>query len=277
MRFLKQLGAVGVVSLIGGNLVAHMSDNPLLALALGVATAVLAILAYRWVVRRTEQRAPDELAPDGAGRALRRGTLLGIVLFGAVIATIWVLGYYRIDGPGTVLGALGVLGAMVAAATTEELIFRGILFRHLERRTGTWIALISTGLLFGLMHLANPNASLWAAIAIAVEAGGMLGAAYVATRSLWLPIGLHLGWNFAEAGIFGTEVSGKASEGLLDGVLSGPALLSGGGFGPEASVFSLLAGLLATAAFMRLARRRGLVVPRRRGSTPAGRTATLAR
>ncbi|WP_203905748.1 CPBP family intramembrane glutamic endopeptidase [Virgisporangium aliadipatigenens] len=277
MRFLKQLGAVALVSVIGSNLVAQVSDNPILTLALGAATAVLAILAYRWVVRRTEQRTPDELAPEGAVRPLWRGTLLGVALFGAVIVAIGALGHYRVDGPGTVLGALGVLGFMAAAATTEELIFRGILFRHLEKRAGTWIALGSTGLLFGLMHLANPNASLWAAIAIAVEAGGMLGAAYVATRSLWLPIGLHLGWNFAEAGIFGTEVSGKTSEGLLDGVLSGPALLSGGAFGPEASVFSLLAGLLATAVFMWIARRRGFVVPRRRGTTPAELTATLAR
>jgi membrane protease YdiL (CAAX protease family) len=277
MRLLKQLGAVAIVSLIGSNLVGPVQDGPLLRLVFGVATAVLAILTYRWVVRRTERRAPDELGRPGAASALGRGALIGVALFAAVILNIAFLGHYRIAGAGSVLGALGVLGFMAAAATSEELIFRGILFRIAEQRIGTWLALTLTAALFGLMHLANPNASLWAAIAIAVEAGGMLGAAYAATRTLWLPIGLHLGWNFAEAGIFGTEVSGKTSDGLLDGVLSGPALLSGGEFGPEASVYSLLAGGLATIVFMWLARRRGNVVPRRRGNTPAESATTLAR
>ncbi|MGP3915880.1 hypothetical protein [Nonomuraea sp. 10N515B] len=87
---------------------------------------------------------------------------------------------------------------------------------------------------------------------------GMLAAAYAATRTLWLPIGLHFGWNFAAAGIFGTEVSGNGTpQGLLDGVTSGPALLTGGAFGPEASPYTVVFGVLLTIAFIWLARRRG--------------------
>ena len=104
----------------------------------------------------------------------------------------------------------------------------------------------------------------------------MLAAAYVATRTLWVPIGLHFGWNFAAAGIFSTEVSGNgATEGLLHGVTSGPALLTGGDFGPEGSPYSVVFCVLATIAFMWLARRRGNLVPRRRGARP-GTTATLS-
>lgn len=169
-------------------------------------------------------------------------------------------------------GAAGLFGFMAAAAVTEELMFRGILFRIVEERTGTWIALVLTGLVFGLMHLGNQHASLWGAIAIAVEAGGMLAAAYAATRTLWVPIGVHFGWNFAAAGVFGTEVSGNgATQGLLHGVTSGPAVLTGGDFGPEASPYAVVFGLLLTVVFMWLARRRGNVVPLRRGAT-----ATLA-
>ncbi len=165
---------------------------------------------------------------------------------------------------------------MAAAAVTEELIFRGILFRIIEERAGTWMALALTGLLFGLSHLLNQHASLWGGIAIAIEAGGMLAAAYAATRTLWVPIGLHFGWNFAAAGIFGTEVSGNgAPEGLLHGVTTGPALLTGGDFGPEASPYAVLFGVLLTIAFMWLARRRGNLVPRRR-SARAGATTTLS-
>src|SRR5262249_28757908 len=150
-----------------------------------------------------------------------------------------------IDGWGSATGALALLGFTVAAAVTEELIFRGVLFRIIEGRIGTWLALALTGLLFGMSHLFNAHATVWGALAIAVEAGGMLGAAYVATRNLWVPIGLHFAWNFAEGGIFGTDVSGtNTPAGLLHGVLSGPTALSGGEFGPEASVYALLAGVV---------------------------------
>jgi hypothetical protein len=107
-------------------------------------------------------------------------------------------------------------------------------------------------------HLLNPDASLWGAIAIAVEAGGILAAAYAATRNLWIPIGVHFGWNFAEAGIFGTEVSGNGkNDGLLHGVTSGSTLLTGGKFGSEASPYTIVFGLLLTVLFMWLAHRRG--------------------
>ncbi|MEV4758803.1 CPBP family intramembrane glutamic endopeptidase [Micromonospora sp. NPDC049559] len=277
MRLLKQLGAVAAVAFAGSLAVGAVSGNAPLTLVLGVATAVLALVTYGWVVRRTERRAPVEVARAGAGAAVGRGLLIGAGMFAAVIVNIAFLGGYRVTGWGSALGALGFFGFTAAAAVTEELIFRGILFRIVEERLGTWLALALTGLLFGLSHLLNPHASLWGAIAIAVEAGGMLAAAYAATRTLWLPIGLHFGWNFAEAGIFGTEVSGKSGDGLLDGVLSGPALLTGGEFGPEASAYSVLAGVVLTLVFMALARRRGHLVPRRR-RTPAGAaTATLSR
>ncbi|GAA3769659.1 type II CAAX endopeptidase family protein [Plantactinospora mayteni] len=278
MRLLKQLGAVGAVALVGSLAVNAVQGNAFLTLGLGVATAALALLAYAWVVRRTERRAPTEVAGAGAGAALGRGVLVGVGLFTAVVANIALLGGYRVDGGGSATGVVALFGFMAAAAVTEELLFRGILFRIIEERAGTWGALALTGLLFGLVHLFNPNASLWGALAIAVEAGGMLAAAYAATRSLWLPIGLHFGWNFAAAGIFGADVSGRSGPaGLLDGVTSGPILLSGGEFGPEASLYAVLAGVVLTVVFMRLARRRGHLVARRRRTAQPDTTATLSR
>jgi membrane protease YdiL (CAAX protease family) len=213
-------------------------------------------------VRKTEQRVPTEIALNAG--ALGRGAALGAGLFAFVIANIAVVGGYHLLGWGSAGGAIALFGFSAAAAVTEELVFRGILFRIVEQRIGTWLALTLTGLLFGLLHLFNAHATLWGALAIAVEAGGMLAAAYAATRNLWVPIGLHFGWNFAEGGIFGTSVSGTDSpEGLLRGAVSGPEALSGGGFGPEASVYSLAAGLAVTAGFLWLARRRGNLVPRR--------------
>ncbi|GII60259.1 CAAX amino protease [Sphaerisporangium krabiense] len=268
MRLLKQLVPVALVAFVGVAVVSAVKGNAFLALPLGVATAVAAVLVYARVVRWSERRTPMEVAAEGAAGGIARGTLVGVALFAAVIVNIALVGGYRVDGPGSPAGAAGLLGLMAAVAVTEELLFRGILFRIVEERLGTWPALALTGVLFGLSHLFNEHASLWGAIAIAIEAGGMLAAAYAATRTLWVPIGVHFGWNFAAAGIFGAEVSGSGTpQGLLHGVTSGPGLLTGGEFGPEGSLYAVVAGLLLTGVFMWMAHRRGTMVPLRRRAT----------
>ncbi|MEU8697548.1 CPBP family intramembrane glutamic endopeptidase [Streptomyces sp. NPDC048680] len=263
MRVVRQLLAVVAVWMIGGQCVAAVDGNPWLTLVVGLLAVVLAVVSYRWVVGRTERRPVTEMAPEGAPSAVGRGVLIGVALFVAVLTNLAFAGDYAVDGLGSVTGAVGLFGVMAAAAVTEELVFRGVLFRLVEERAGTWLSLVLTGALFGLMHLLNPNASLWGAVAIAIEAGGMLAAAYAATRKLWLPMGLHFGWNFAASGIFSTEVSGNdTSKGILDSTTSGSKWITGGDFGPEGSVYSVLFGVLLTAAFMWLAHRRGNVVPR---------------
>ena len=278
MRVVWQLVAVLTIALIGNQAVAAGQGNPWLTVGLGVLTAALGVLGYRWVVRRTERRPVTEVARQGAVAAGARGVLIGLALFGAVMLNIASAARYEINGLGSVTGAVTLFGVMTAAAVSEELLFRGILFRIIEERAGSWIALALSGLLFGLLHLANPDATLWGAIAIAIEAGGMLAAAYVATRKLWLPIGLHFGWNFAESGIFSTRISGtNTHQGLLDSTLSGPQLITGGDFGPEGSVYSVVWGVLLTVVFMWLAHRRGHIVPRRRRAGRGEAVATLPR
>jgi len=278
VRLLKQLVAVAAVAFAGGQAVAAVQGNAWLTLALGVVTAVVAVLVYAWLVRRTERRAPTEVAHAGAAARITRGVLIGAGMFAAVIVNIAFLGGYHVDGLGSVTGAVALFGFMAAAAVTEELLFRGVLFRIVEERTGTWIALLLTGAVFGAMHLLNPDTSLWGAIAIAIEAGFMLAACYAATRNLWVPIGLHFGWNFAASGIFSVVVSGNGqSKGLLDATTSGPALLTGGDFGPEGSLYTVAAGVVLTLLFMWLARRRGHIVPRRRRAAGAPATVTVSR
>ncbi len=84
-----------------------------------------------------------------------------------------------------------------------------------------WDSILSA-LVFGLLHMINPGATLWAGIAVAIEAGILLAAAFVLTRRLWLAIGIHFAWNFVEGGIFGTPVSGTAPSGLFQAQLIGP-------------------------------------------------------
>jgi hypothetical protein len=95
-----------------------------------------------------------------------------------------------------------------------------------------------------------------------VEAGILLALAYVVTRRLWFAIGTHAAWNFTQGGIFGLAVSGHGSEGLLIGRTSGPEWLTGGKFGPEASVISIVVCLAASGLLLLRARRLSLLVPR---------------
>jgi membrane protease YdiL (CAAX protease family) len=130
----------------------------------------------------------------------------------------------------------------------------------MEESLGTWLALLISALIFGLMHIANPNATLWSALAIAIEAGIMLAAAYTLTRRLWLPIGIHFAWNFVQGGIFGVAVSGNGVRGLLQSTLSGPALLSGGEFGAEASIFAVIVCLAAGVYLIQAAWKKGNIL-----------------
>ncbi|MFJ9931092.1 MULTISPECIES: CPBP family intramembrane glutamic endopeptidase [Streptomyces] len=277
MKLVWQILAVVAVGAVGGQSVTAVQGNPWLSLLLAALTVVLSVFVYRWVVGRTERRPVTELAREGARGALLRGLAIGVAMFGCVIANIYLLGDYKVHGFGSLTGAVALFGFMAGAAVTEELMFRGLLFRLVERGLGTYIALALSGAVFGAVHLLNQDATLVGGVAIAIEAGGMLAAAYAATRSLWLPIGLHFGWNFAESGIFGTEVSGNGdTHGLLDASTSGTKLITGGEFGPEASVYSVLFGALLTVAFLWLAHRRGHIVPRQRAER-VNALATLAR
>ena len=246
------------------NTVASALTNPLVSLVVGPAMGVLVLWLYAWFVGRIEGRSVVELDRPRATR-LAVGALGGLALAALTIGIIALLGGYQVTGIGTVAGALTVVGMMCAIAVTEEVLFRGVILQLLQRAFGTWIALAGSSVLFGLVHLLNPGATLWGAVAIAVEAGLMLGAAFVATRSLWLPIGLHLGWNIALVALFGTVSSGSGAQGsLVEGVTQGPIWLTGGAFGPEASLVAVLACSAVTAVLLVWAHRNGRIVPRPR-------------
>jgi uncharacterized protein len=157
---------------------------------------ISALLAYYWFVRIIEKRNVTELALPFAVKELLTGALLGTVLFSTTISILWLLGYYQILAVNTIQEMIPWLLIAIISGTLEELLVRGILFRIMEESLGTWIALIISALIFGALHLTNPNATLWAGLAIAVEAGILLAAAYVYSRRLWLPIGIHFAWNF---------------------------------------------------------------------------------
>lgn len=227
-----------------------------IVVALVLAAAMLAL--YARMVRWFERRPVGELAAEGATARVLGGVAIGASLFVLVYAVLAALGVARWHGVEASAHVWAALGAAAAAAVGEELVFRGVVFRLLEDSFGTTVALIASAGLFGLAHAGNPGATWISTVAIMLEAGALLGLAYAWSRSLWLPIGLHLGWNFVEGGVFGVAVSGGAMHGgLLNVSFEGPALLTGGAFGPEASVAAVGVCLAVAAIFGVAAARAG--------------------
>jgi uncharacterized protein len=227
----------------------------------GAIAIVTACLVYSGYVRLLEHRATTELCRKGALGEFSVGAAMGFGLFSATIACLWMGGYYRVEGLGDFPAAGTLIGRGLVAAFVEEILIRGVVFRITEESLGTWLAMAISALLFGLLHLVNPNATWIAALCIAVEAGILLAAAFVTTRRLWLPIGLHFAWNFTQGGVFGVPISGVPVVGLLKSTLTGPELISGGDFGAEASIFAVL--ICTSAAIFLLVRavRDGHIVP----------------
>ena len=224
----------------------------------------LLIIAYELVIRRLGEHPRDDYRDPNALKHLGIGLGAGLLIFSLAVAVAAVLGVYRITGPGDASDLLpALIGPTLFAAVSEELIFRGILFRWIEDFGGSWMALLLTSALFGAAHLHNPNASVIAAVGIAFEAGVMLGAAYMLTRSLWMPMGLHAAWNFTQGEIYDIPVSGTPVHGLLVARLSGPPLLTGNGFGLEASPIAIVIATLFGLWLLWLAIRKGeLMKPR---------------
>ncbi|WUR45341.1 CPBP family intramembrane metalloprotease [Streptomyces jietaisiensis] len=273
LKIILQIVVVFAVYAVCGGVINGVKDNPWLSLLAGAFTVAAMVFVYRWIVGRTENREVTELQSKGATNATFWGLVFGSLMFLCVISNIYFLGDYKVDGIDSVSGAIGLIGFMAGAACTEEIVFRGLLFRLVERGLGTYVALVLSGLVFGGMHLLNDDATIAGAAAISIEAGAMLAAGYAATRNLWLPMGVHFAWNFMESGIFSTQVSGNGeTHGLLKSSLSGKEIITGGEFGPEASIYAVVFGTLLTVIFLIVAHRRGHIVPLRR----AERVDTLA-
>ncbi len=226
-----------------------------------VSSAVL-LGVYVLLVRWMERRKSRELAPARAIPLAIGGAVFGFALFGVVFAIFWVMGVARWEGVSLSGAVIPSLSMAILSGVGEELAFRGGVFRILEDSFGTAVALLLSAGLFGLMHAANRGATAVSTVAIALEAGVLLGAAYAVSRNLWLPIGLHFGWNFTEGGVFGATVSGGGfGQGLIHMPLSGRDLLTGGVFGPEASLVTVAVCLTAAIILIVVTIRRGRWMP----------------
>ena len=177
------------------------------------------------------------------------GTLFGIGTALAVVGMIWAIGGVRFElDPARSVGALLTgLYFFLFVALMEENLFRGFIFQRLLDGVGIWPAQIALASLFALGHGGNPGMQGSTEIVASLDlflGALLLGLAYLRTRSLALPVGLHLGWNWTQGHVLGFGVSGHDQAGWLQPVFQGQAeWLTGGAFGPESSIFSPLVSL----------------------------------
>jgi membrane protease YdiL (CAAX protease family) len=259
-------GAMLVGALAGASFLLRSLDpprnSPWEALA-GLAMAAVVVLAYKAYKRWIERARDTEFALAGAPRELGLGLLAGFLLFSGMAGIVALMGGLEVQG----VRGTGQLWSMLLMAfvsgTFEEALFRGLIQRHMEAMVGTWGALAFTSGLFGLAHIFNPDATWWSSLAIALEAGILLGAAWLLMRRLWLAVGLHAAWNFTQGWVFSIPVSGgDAPLGLLVTRRSGADWLTGGDFGLEASAVAMVIATLAGLLMLhRAGRRHGTVPP----------------
>lgn len=221
--------------------------------------AVLAI--YAILVRWLEHRPASEIALDRGGvRCLAFGLMIGTGVIAATVLVLWSLGLATI-GSGNATGTDGLISETLvpfATAVIEEVIFRAILFRLMEQMFGTTLAALASSALFGAAHFGNPGATAMTSLFLALDIGLLLAVAFAASRSLWLPIGLHMGWNFSLGYVFGTLNSGMSDPySLLRTTFAGSAWFTGGTFGLEGSIVTLTLSMLLSVGLAMLAWRNG--------------------
>ena len=189
------------------------------------------------------------------GFGLALGGILMTLIFGVEFALGWVTisGTWQTSSSSFAAGFLAYIALFIAVGIQEETMARGYWLRNIAeglnfRRVGPGLALLTayaiSSLIFGLLHLMNPNASLISTVNL-ILAGLLLGLPYVLTGELAIPIGLHITWNFFQGTIFGFPVSGGAPNTTLIAIQQGgPELWTGGAFGPEAGLIGVIAMLI---------------------------------
>jgi hypothetical protein len=233
-------------------------ENPALGLVGILLAGAAALGCYLLAVGLGERRWASELAARPALPGLIAGALLGLLMMAVLMGTMVATGLYDITFAGAAPAWTG-LGLALQAAVTEELWMRALLFRLLWRAFGPVPAFAIVALVFAALHLASPGDNLLAGGTVAA-AGLMFCALYALTGRLWVPIGLHFAWNFAQGYLFGVAVSGTDLGGSIAVSTARPgaaAWLTGGTFGPEASVFALVLISATTVSALGLAWRTG--------------------
>ncbi|KPL01283.1 MAG: hypothetical protein AMJ91_00570 [candidate division Zixibacteria bacterium SM23_73_3] len=217
--------------------------NIVFMVGIDIALVLGAWITLRWIDRRRFALLGLSFSFKGV-KELLAGFVFGFLYLTGVFLILWIAGFADVTARGldaqTLKGMLTYLVVFAAAGTLEELANRGYLFQVLIEGTRAWIAILGSSLIFSLGHIFNQDFSWVSGLCLFLH-GVLFGLAYLKTRSLWVPIGIHVAWNWAQGSVWGMKVSGtKISDTLLESVPKGPEILSGGNFGVEGSLITVI-------------------------------------
>jgi CAAX protease family protein len=223
---------------------------------LGSLGILLATLGSSYVITRFVNKKP--IGAIGLSihpkmfREFGAGCLLGVLMLAGVFLIELMAGFTNLVWRGLSLAesvriVVYALLFFSIAAFEEELLFRGYAFQTLVQWITFFPAMLVISVLFAISHLANPHSTIFSTINVGL-AGMWLSIAYMKTRSLWLPFGLHVSWNFAQTTLFGYPTSGISFPGLRiwDSIQTGPEWITGGAFGPEGGILATIALVAST-------------------------------
>lgn len=210
-----------------------------------IATTASVYIARRWLDKMSFESLGLKLSQQALVDVLV-GIGITVVQMGLIFVAMLGLGWLRFEGFAwefdpintVITGVLTFLIGFIFVGWNEELLSRGYHLQTIASGINVFWGVIISSAVFGLLHLANPSAS-WVSTAGIFFAGIFLAYGYIRTKQLWLPIGLHIGWNFCEGVVFGFPVSGLDVYALTRIEVTGPEIWTGGPFGPEAGLIVL--------------------------------------
>ena len=224
--------------------------TPLSEKCVYLAAAIVPTWLLMRFVNRKPVRAVGLWVHAGALRDMGAGCLLGFLMMAGIALVMGALGEVTfVRATAGAAEAAGVAGVAVlafgAGALAEEILFRGYAFQTLIQGVTFIPATLIASALFALAHTGNPHVTPFGLANVAL-AGVLFSFAYMKTRSLWLPTGIHFAWNIAQSALFGFPTSGLREDALFRADVAGPAWICGGEFGPEGGALATVALVICT-------------------------------
>jgi membrane protease YdiL (CAAX protease family) len=223
----------------------------------GIISSIAVISVYILFYKKIEKRSISEFSSNKIIRNIVLGFSIGMLLQCLTIGVIVLFGGFEVIAVNSISKIIIPFTVAFTVAIFEEILIRGIIFRIVEEKLGSIISLIISAIVFGALHLANPNSTIISSLCISIEAGLLLGLAFIYTRNLWFPIAIHFSWNFLQSGIFGAITSGNENtSSLLTTKITGNTLITGGEFGPEGTIQATLFCVIVSLVLFQLSKQK---------------------
>ncbi|UCB52510.1 MAG: CPBP family intramembrane metalloprotease [Candidatus Zixiibacteriota bacterium] len=246
LAFLPVIGALKAFSFLlpsqtGGENIAS-TVNIVFMFGLDIALVLAGWITLRWIDRRPFALLGMSFSAQGI-KELLAGLAFGFLYLTVCFLILRLAGLVDVTAGGmnsqTLESMLRYLVVFSVAGVFEEVVNRGYLLQALIEGTRAWIAILGFSFIFSLVHIFNEDFSWVSGLCLLLQ-GILFGLAYFRTRSLWVPIGMHVAWNWTQGSLWGMKVSGtETGSSFLVSLPKGPELLSGGSFGAEASLITL--------------------------------------